>query len=195
MTAGRFSRFVRRRVAVLAACLLLSLPPQAAAEPGGARSEGRSSALALLEMQMRQLFDDVSHIPPERVAGLMVRRPGHVVLIDVRTPEEYAVSRIPGAVRVDPESRSAAEVAALAGGLDDKVVVAYCSIGLRSARLLVRIGQALKERGARELHNLEGGVFRWRNERRPLVAERGATEAVHPHNWLWRQFLLDDPGT
>ena len=98
-----------------------------------------------------------------------------------------------GAVAVAPEARSAGQIARTAGGLEGRIVVAYCSIGLRSSRLLVRVGQALREQGATGVYNLGGGVFRWRNERRPLVGPGGPTRAIHPHSVLWRQFLAGDP--
>jgi rhodanese-related sulfurtransferase len=140
------------------------------------------------------VFGDVSHLTTADLERLMATAPERLVLLDVRAAEEFALSRITGAVHVDPAARSAAEVARRVGGLEGKVVIAYCAIGLRSARLLVRIGQALKEQGASELYNLEGGVFRWRNEQRRLVDEAGGdTRRIHPYSTLWRQFLVDPP--
>lgn len=154
----------------------------------------RSAALDLVEGQIRQLFDDVEHMSIERFDELLRTSADRVVVLDVREPEEHAVSRLAGAIHISPDEKSAAEVVRRAGDLDGKIVVAYCSIGLRSSRLIVRIGQALKERGAAELHNLAGGVFRWRNDGRTLKGPKGATWAIHPYSLLWRQFLLDDPG-
>ena len=181
MRASRTAKWVLLPLSM--ACVLMASvtargQTSEAAEARGGEARG-SAALALVESQIRRVFPDVSHLPPEMAAGRSAGATDRVVLLDVREASEYAVSRIPGAIWIDPASRGAAHVAALAGGLDDAIVVAYCSIGLRSSRLLVRIGQGLKEKGARELHNLEGGIFRWRNEGRPLVGPDGVTRAVH----------------
>ncbi len=137
-------------------------------------------------------FQDVSHLPPEEVARRLMTD-NRVVLLDVRSAEEFAISHIPGAIRVDPLAKNTIGIIAVVGSLEGKVVVAYCSIGLRSSRLLVRIGQALKDKGATGLHNMRGGVFQWRNEKRPLIVNSVPTLRIHPYSMGWRQYLADDP--
>lgn len=153
----------------------------------------RSAALDVVETQVRSAFGDIKHIHANTLAALLRVASDRVVLLDVRTADEFALSHMAGAIRVDPDARRTSEIVRLAGPLDGKIVVAYCSIGLRSSRLLVRLNQALREKGAVELANLSGGLFRWRNEQRPLVNATGQTAAIHPNNALWRQFLVDDP--
>ena len=44
--------------------------------------------------------------------------------------------------------------------------------------------------GHPEVFNLEGAIFDWANEGRPLVgAEQQPVSAVHPFNWLGRLML------
>ena len=168
----------------------------AAAEDGEPTATGkRSAALEVVEAQARSAFEDVEHTSTRSLEALLRVAPDRVVLLDVRGADEFAVSRLAGAVQVAPDTRSAAEIVKLTGDLNGKSVVAYCSICRRSSRLLVRIGQALRESGASELYNLAGGRFRWRNEQLPLVGPDGPTCAIHPNNVLWRQFLIDDPGS
>ena len=168
------------------------------ASVGSARSEEmrisrfKSGALELVERQVRYAFPDISHITAAELADLMSRHPDRIVLLDVRTRNEHEISSLSGALRVPPEARRTSEIEGLEGSLHRKIVVAYCAIGLRSSRLLVRIGQSLRDRGAVELHNLEGGLFRWRNEERPLMGPNGPTVAIHGYNPLWRQLLRDD---
>jgi rhodanese-related sulfurtransferase len=150
-------------------------------------------ALALVENELNQVFPELSHLATERLVQLMSTMPDRLVLLDVRTAEEFGVSRMAGAVRIDPTTRSSSAVIAATGNLTGKIVVAYCAIGLRSSRLLVRIGQSLKELGAAEIHNLQGGAFRWRNEGFELVNGEGPTNKIHSYNILWRQLLRDDP--
>ncbi len=185
----------RCRHTLLIVCLTALLAATPGAAETGTRSVNlRSAALDMVETQIGRVFDDVAHMPPETLATLLRDTPDRVVLLDVREASEHAVSRVAGAVHVAPETTRLAELMARTGSLDGKIVVAYCSIGLRSSRLLVDIGPALKDKGVSEMHNLAGGgVFRWRNDGRPLVGATGPTRAIHPYSLLWRQFLLDDP--
>jgi rhodanese-related sulfurtransferase len=183
-------------VCLLLWAVALVAPPAASEEdavvkPG--RTNMRSAALELMEGQIASAFADVSHLSTDDFAQRRAADPTRVVLLDVRGADEHAISWLEGAVHVAPETRRAADVVAAAGDLQGKIVVAYCPIGLRSSRLIVRIGQALKDKGAAELHNLAGGVFRWRNEGRPLVGPGGPTHTIHPYNTLWRQFLVEAP--
>ncbi len=166
-----------------------SFVSRSSAEPLQSTGVETSIALSLLEKQMRHVFSDVSHIEPEVVSQLIGQRSDHILILDARTQAEFAVSRIQGAVRVDPDTRSARSVTENNGDLQGKTVIVYCSIGLRSSRLVVRIGQALKDNGVTAIHNMSGGIFRWRNEHRAIVDADGATRAIDSYNILWRQFL------
>jgi len=87
------------------------------------------------------------------------------ILIDTRTPEEFAVSRIDGAARVSPDS----ERPAPEGALPERRIVVYCSVGYRSGA----IARRLRKQGFEHVYNLEGGLFKWANEGRPIVDAGG----------------------
>ena len=78
-------------------------------------------------------------------------------------------------------------VTALAGAALDTPVVAYCSVGYRSAGLADGLGQ----RGYTRVYNLEGSLFQWANEGRPLVDADGPVNVVHPYGEPWSD-LLDE---
>jgi len=107
-----------------------------------------------------------------------------LVLLDARTREEYAVSHLEGA-RHAPTERAA--LAALAEAPEDARVVVYCAVGFRSGRLAER----LQARGYESVHNLEGSIFAWANEDRPLYRGAERVEVVHPYGGRWR--ALVDP--
>ena len=67
-------------------------------------------------------------------------------------------------------------------------VVAYCSVGYRSARLAA----ALRDRGLADVHNLEGSIFRWANEDRPLFRGDTPVRRVHPFDETWGVLLAPD---
>ena len=90
-----------------------------------------------------------------------------IVVVDVRSPLEQAVSMIDGAVtQVEFEQ-------ALADHMD-ATIVAYCTIGQRSGLY----AQALAARGLNAL-NLKGAILSWTHVGGALADESGPTLRVH----------------
>lgn len=107
------------------------------------------------------------------------------VLLDVRTEAEWAVSHLPGARRVDPNAT--ADVAG-AGIPKDAPIVTYCAVGYRSSETANRLRLA----GFTNVQNLEGSIFEWANEHRPLVCGSKKVTRVHPYNSWWGRLLAPD---
>ncbi len=72
------------------------------------------------------------------------------VVIDVRTPSEYAEKHIPGAINID-HSLIATEIQKLKIAKEDKIIL-YCRSGRRSGIAL----EALKKLGFQNLENYGG---------------------------------------
>lgn len=108
------------------------------------------------------------------------RRP--VVLLDAREAAEYAVSHLPAAHHA-PSVEAALRI--VRESPRDAVVVAYCSVGVRSSALAAR----LRERGIADVHNLEGSLFAWANEGRPVYRGRTRVVEVHPFDRQWGALL------
>eukprot|EP00483_Globobulimina_turgida_P004107 UN04115 len=68
-------------------------------------------------------------------------------------------------------------------------IYCYCSVGYRSSIMT----QKLQDYGIKNVHNLQGSIFKWVNEGKPIVDnnENNVTQ-VHTYNTLWG-LLLDDP--
>ena len=81
------------------------------------------------------------------------------VMLDVRTPEEYEISRIPNSVNIDfynPEIFMQ-EI----GKLDKNMsYYIYCRTGVRSANSC----HLMKELGFTKTYNLVGGIVDWNGE-------------------------------
>lgn len=107
------------------------------------------------------------------------------LLIDVRGEEEYAVSHLPGALHLPSQA-----AIATAGLPSNTPIVLYCSVGYRSARLAA----ALQAAGYSNVKNLEGSIFEWYNQGRPLVANGEPVRRVHPYNRSWGLLLEDGQG-
>lgn len=138
--------------------------------------------------RMEAAYPAITHTPPSGLAAMMAAN-ARFLLADVREPDEYGVSHLAGAERVDPDAAAARVVAQLAARAAGGDVLFYCSVGQRSSRMAVRVRQAMIDHGARRVHNLRGGVFAWHNEARPLVDRFGATPYVHPYSVAWRRLL------
>ena len=79
-------------------------------------------------------------ISMEQAVRMMERETDYVIL-DVRTPEEYAAGHIPGAINVPNESIGTEEIPTLP--VKDRLILVYCRSGRRSkeaAEKLVFLG-------------------------------------------------------
>ncbi len=69
----------------------------------------------------------------------------------------------------------------------NELIVVYCSIGLRSAK----IAQQLKDEGYTNVFNLYGGIFEWKNNNFLVFDLNGQkTEKVHVYNKYWSKWLI-----
>lgn len=132
---------------------------------------------------IRWRFSDVNHIS---VADLKAwlrdasRKPA--LFVDARTEEEFAVSHLPGAMRVNPKF----DGETLPDGIDaERPVVVYCSAGYRGARL----ARHLQRIGHRCVWNLDGGIFAWGNDGMPLERDGRTVCNIHPFSRIFSRLL------
>lgn len=145
---------------------------------------GQDLGWSAVERSIRSEFPAVPQLSTDSLAAwLQAPPPAQPLLLDVRTADEYAVSHLPDARRVEPGAE------ALPAFLDDlprdTPIVAYCSVGYRSSALTDRLLAA----GFTDVHNLEGSIFRWANEGRPVVRDGETVRQVHPYDRLWGRLL------
>lgn len=146
----------------------------------------RSIDWFLLKKSLQQRFPKVEWITTQELANWLAdkQRPAPL-LLDVRTVEEWNVSHLAGARRVDP----GAPVEKVAAGISKETpIVTYCAVGFRSGETATKLRAA----GFSNVRNLEGSIFEWANEHRPLVHEDHPVTVVHPYNSLWGRLLADD---
>ena len=92
----------------------------------------------------------------------LAKKDADLVVLDVRTPAEFAAGHVPGARNVSHDQ--------LAGRLDelaaarDKEVVLYCRSGRRS----LQAEETLRNAGFKRLLHLEGDYLAWEAEHRPI---------------------------
>jgi rhodanese-related sulfurtransferase len=151
------------------------------------RVGGGPTTLQATIAEVARRWPQIGHVTPAQLATRIAE--GRVVLFDVRTPAEYAVSHLPGAIRVDADMRTSAFLERHGDGVKGKAVVFYCSVGRRSSGLAARVAPGLKARGATAVDDLAGGIFAWHGQRRTLVDANGATDFVHPYDSSWGRLL------
>lgn len=140
----------------------------------------------LLRASLRNQFPQVRWITTRELADwLKDRQRQPPILLDVRTVDEWSVSHLPGARRIDP---GASPQAALPDIPKDAPVVTYCAVGYRSAELAMRMRAA----GFTHVQNLDGSIFQWANEHRPLLRDSEPASRVHPYNQFWGRLLSED---
>jgi rhodanese-related sulfurtransferase len=98
-------------------------------------------------------------VSPAAVAEL-VARPDAPLLLDVRTPEEFAQGHLPGAVLI-PHDQLASRLAEIEG---KPWVLVYCRSGARASK-----AQAVLEQAGVEVRQVEGSWLRWQAEGRPVA--------------------------
>lgn len=104
------------------------------------------------------------------------------LLIDARASEEFSVSHIEGARHAETVEQIKA---LLADRPDDTPVIVYCSVGVRSARLVAK----LQDAGVSDAVNLKGSIFEWANRGLPVFKGQQTTHGVHPFNRKWGELL------
>lgn len=108
-----------------------------------------------------------------------------VVILDAREEKEYKVSHIPSAIYVGFNKYPANEFLLQKLNKNTEIVV-YCSVGVRSKK----IGEKLKTIGFKNVKNLYGGIFEWKNKGNSVVDSEGnTTEKVHAYSKYWSNWL------
>jgi len=133
-----------------------------------------------LKKLVRERFPEVRHLRAAELDAWLTdpNRPKPQIL-DVRTQDEFSLSHLPGAQRIGDGPALASLVAA------NRPVVLYCAVGFRSSNLARRLMKA----GMTDVFSLEGAIFEWANEGRPLVDGDGPVAKVHPYSDRWAVLL------
>lgn len=116
----------------------------------------------------RKLFSEVPEITAEELLHRVEEE--DLVIVDARSPQEQAVSMLPGAI-------TAEQFEADRQKFQGRAVVTYCTIGHRSGLF----AQQLHAQGCR-VSNLKGAILSWTHAGGELVDATGPTKRVHVHS-------------
>ncbi|HSH37922.1 MAG TPA: rhodanese-like domain-containing protein [Chthoniobacterales bacterium] len=150
----------------------------------GALASSHGFGWALVNAKIRSEFPNVRRISTAELdAWLNDRSRPAPLLLDVRTRAEFDVSHLEGAKHIKPGAP-----ASIVMESKSRPIVTYCSVGYRSGGFAKQLGDA----GFTHVANLEGSIFRWANEGRPLVSDGASAQQVHPYNRTWGLLLHRD---
>ena len=125
----------------------------------------------MYEGYQRKAFPAVSTVMVEQLLAWQQSEP--VVLVDVRKPEEQAISMLPSAISFE-EFQENLDI------YKDHKIVYYCTIGYRSG---VEAKKAQKKN--LDVYNLHGGVLSWSHADQPFIRGDGETQDVHVYGKKW----------
>ena len=135
-------------------------------------------------------FSKISHVSPSELEE-KIKQKEEVAILDVRNGDERKISHIPGSVHFDDgcfEDKDELKSKFLNLTKHHNTVVAYCSIGYRSSKLLSEVSSFVGKDV--KLYNLEGGIFKWAIENRTLVdGDNKKTTFVHPYNKIFEKLI------
>ena len=104
-------------------------------------------------------MSDLENWAPTRVKTAL--DDGEIVLIDVRTPQEYMVEHVEGALLMPMAFFNANALPAQVG----KRIVLHCGSGVRSGRM----AETMKAAGMSPLAHMEGGFGAWKEAKLPYI--------------------------
>lgn len=126
-------------------------------------------SLPLLDLEEKSVHEEVTEAPKEVKSETSVEEISGPLIVDVRTPEEFATGAYPGAVNIplDELGKRAGEL-----GERDREIILYCASGARSAyaeQLLMQLGFTNLENGGGLMHMMSRQPKEEANE--PLIVD------------------------
>ncbi len=141
---------------------------------------GQKTLDALLQKHNTQ---SIPYISVEQLHMLQLNN--DLVILDTRELEEFETSHIASATHVGFNTFSVEEISEENISKDAPIVV-YCSLGIRSEE----IGEKLKKAGFKNIQNLYGGIFEWKNTSYPVFNKKEIeTDSVHTFSKAWSTWL------
>ena len=106
----------------------------------------------------------------------------HILFLDAREPEEFAVSHIKNAINV---GHNDIDLSLLDSLNYNREIVVYCSVGYRSEKVTKQI----QKQGFNNVKNLVGGIFEWVNQGKPIYQKTLKTNKIHAYSKAWGIWL------
>ncbi|MEM7429740.1 MAG: rhodanese-like domain-containing protein, partial [Pseudomonadota bacterium] len=99
---------------------------------GGLSGTASAFSLEQVEQDVREDYPEIRHVTPEFLEGQQSAE--SALIFDVREEDEYAVSHLPGAIRITPGMNARSFLKRFGTQASGKRVIFYCSVGVRSSQ-------------------------------------------------------------
>lgn len=121
--------------------------------------------IAVITSCSSQSTTEINNVDVDTALDLFTKD-GSVIVLDVRTPKEYELGHIDGAVNIGIAEIDFAERVAK---LDrDKTYIVHCSANVENGRSAKSL-EIMRGLGFDKLLNIEGGIAAWEQSGHPLV--------------------------
>jgi sodium/bile acid cotransporter 7 len=147
------------------------LPGQAWSAEKGLTDQAKGLKVESMYDEYKKSFPEVEDLTAEEAMELMKSQ--DLVFVDVRQPEEQAVSMLPGAITDKEFLRNHR-------AYHDQLVVVYCTISYRSGKL----ARKLSKEGI-DVFNLRGGILAWLHAGGRVYREGQPVNQVHVFGRKW----------
>ncbi len=108
------------------------------------------------------------------------------IIFDTRELKEFNVSHLKNAFCIGYDKFNSKIVKEKYKNFNDTIIV-YCSVGIRSEI----IGTKLKKLGYKNVFNLYGGIFEWKNKDEEVIDNNQIpTENIHAFSKEWSKYLI-----
>ena len=108
------------------------------------------------------------------------------IYLDAREANEFKISHLPNAIYVGYNYYKNKQILTHVPDKNASIVV-YCSIGVRSEQ----IAEKIKKLGYKNVYNLYGGIFEWKNHAQKVVDKNEKeTDKVHTFSKDWSKWLI-----
>ena len=121
-----------------------------------AQETGKADSGNSTEASVSEQTDPFANVDVDEAKRMI--EAGEVIVLDVRTDDEYAAGRIEGAQQINFFSEDFA--ARIEGLPKDKAYLVYCASGNRSGKAVTK----MKELNFQEAHNMTGGINAWNSK-------------------------------
>lgn len=156
---------------ICAALSVLFIMPSPFASAAPLSDAEKNRRVMVMYADYRKDFPEVEDIDAKNAMGMLPDP--EVVFVDVRKPEEQAISMIPGAITEKQ----------FMGHLNryrSNRIIVYCTISFRSGKLAAK----LQNEGI-SVTNLKGGLLGWVHAGGPLVRQNQPVQELHVYGRKW----------
>ncbi len=155
----------RTFLGALAACVFLASCGQGDEQTSTTTSLPTTTSLATSSDASNATANGIRLVSAQAGAAIWSDAPSDLVILDVRTPEEFAEGHLEGAVMIDFHGD---DFASQLGELDPDVpYLLYCRSGNRSGQTT----EILRDLGFGDVADIDGGILAWADAGLPVVSE------------------------